>query len=381
MHPRPQPDPALKIFLSGTSLLTAYGGPAYSVSRLAAALVAEGADVGLWAPDGSAMTSPLVLSGSRVTRLGGSLGEAIGRFGRPDVLHDNGLWRRHNHESATIAARLKIPRVVSSRGMLEPWALDHKGFKKRIAWRLYQKRDLVRASVIHATTERETENLERLELGVPVRAVANGVDLPDLSSVERPEKALRTALFLGRIYPVKGLPMLIDAWAKVRPYGWRLMIAGPDEAGHRAEIQQAVHAQSLGDVVSFSGQVDGEEKRRAMIDADLFVLPTHSESFGMAIAEALAYGLPVLTTTGAPWPLLSERNCGWRVAPRADALAKGLRTATSLSSATLRSMGANGRKLVGNAFQWNEVARQMLALYRTAIEIASAKPRVAAEYE
>jgi hypothetical protein len=142
---------------------------------------------------------------------------------------------------------------------------------------------------------------------VPIQVIPNGVDLPQgcrrSEHSQRFDRARgrRTALFIGRIYPVKGLPMLIEAWARVQPSGWRLEIAGPDEAKHQAEVEHAVAAASLSEVVSFIGPVYGSAKRSALFNADLLVLPSHSESFGMVVAEALAHGLPVLTTTATPW--------------------------------------------------------------------------------
>ena len=133
--------------------------------------------------------------------------------------------------------------------------------------------------------------------------------------------------------------MLIDAWARVRPDGWRLRIAGPDEAGHQRQVERAVSAAGLGEVVSFTGPVEPEMKKAAFLDADLFVLPTYSESFGMVVAEALAHGLPVLTTTAAPWSILRERGCGWSVDATVDGIAEGLRQATGLETEALRRDG------------------------------------------
>jgi glycosyltransferase involved in cell wall biosynthesis len=362
--------PTVKVFLAATSLRPAYGGPAYSVSRLAVALTQAGIKVGLWAADQSAATTPLLSNDSSVQRVTGSAREALNSFGKIDVLHDNGIWLLHNHRLARLAAERRIPRVVSTRGMLEPWAMNHKRLKKQIAWWLYQRRDLNRACCHHTTSEAEASNVERLGLGVPVRVIPNGVDMPQFSpgegrfdgkEIRTGEK--KTALFLGRIYRVKGLPLLVEAWARVRPSGWRLQIAGPDEAGHRAEVENAVCAAHLDEVISFVGPLDGEAKRSALSEADLFVLPTYSESFGMAIAEALAYGLPVLTTTGAPWPMLPKQGCGWWVDPTVDGIAEGLRQATPLDSATLRSMGARGRELAVAEFAWGRVVNQFVSIY------------------
>jgi glycosyltransferase involved in cell wall biosynthesis len=118
--------------------------------------------------------------------------------------------------------------------------------------------------------------------------------------------------------------------------------------------------------VTFAGEVEGEKKRALFLAADLFVLPTYSESFGMAIAEALSYALPVLTTTGAPWPLLSREGCGWSVKPTVAELTTALQAATQLDAGTLRTMGARGREIVAGRFQWTAVAEQLLSLYANA---------------
>ena len=361
----------VKIFIAANSLAPAYGGPAYSVSRLAAALADAGLEVGLWAADGSAVNTPLLTAGARVRCMPGTAAEALEAFGRPDVLHDNGIWMGHHHRLARLAVHHDIPRIVSTRGMLTPWALKHKALKKRIAWWLYQRRDLCSAVRHHVTADAEAQAVQRLGLPVPVTVIPNGVDIPDMpthgltggASAERREK---TALFLGRLYPVKGLPILIDAWAHVRPCGWRLHIAGPDEAGHRAVVQRRISDAGLADAVSFLGPLHGEAKRAALFGADLFVSPTYSENFGMAIGEALAHGLPVLTTTGAPWPQLLTHNCGWRVAPTPEDLAVGLRDATSLDRQRLRAMGERGRELVTAEFSWPGIAEKFSALYTAA---------------
>jgi glycosyltransferase involved in cell wall biosynthesis len=353
----------MKVLLAATSLAPAYGGPAVSVFQLARALAGAGVEVGLWAADGSAEGLPLPGG----CALGGSPEQALAAFGAPDVLHDSGIWLPHNHRLAALATRRGLPRIVSPRGMLEPWARRHKGWKKALAWRLYQRADLRGAALLHATSEPEARNLEALGLGVPVGVVPNGVEVPEGGS--RPPEGRgaagpRTVLFLGRIYPVKGLPMLVEAWARARPKGWRLVIAGPDEAGHRAEVESDVAAAGLQGEVSFLGPVAGEAKTAALFGADLFVLPSHSESFGMAIGEALAHGLPVLTTTAAPWPLLEARACGWRVAPDPGALAEGLRRATALGPAQLRAMGQAGREAVAEAFGWAGVANRFVTIYQ-----------------
>jgi len=352
----------MRVLVTATSLRLDYGGPALSVSRLATALAEAGVEVGLWAADGSVADTPLLPRRTSVTRLCGGPAEAIAAFA-PDAVHDNGLWLPHNHRLADLAREAGVPRVVSPRGMLEPWAIRHKRWKKAAAWRLYQRRDLGRAAALHATAAQEAENLRAFSLSPPIHAIANGVDLPDLPHSAPAGGRARTALFLGRIHPVKGLPMLIEAWARARPIGWRLVIAGPDEAGHQREVEAAIATAGLGDVVSFPGAAFGEAKTRLLCEADLVVAPSHSESFGMAVAEALAHATPVLTTTAAPWPMLETRGCGWRVAPTTKALADALRDAADCDAPTLRRMGAAGRLLIEADFGWAKIAGRFAALY------------------
>jgi glycosyltransferase involved in cell wall biosynthesis len=351
------------VLITATSLRPGYGGPAFSVSQLAAALAAHGIETGLWAADGSALDCALLGATANVRRMHGPLGDIATAFA-PGVIHDNGLWMPHNHRIAALARGAGVARVVSTRGMLEPWAIRHKGLKKRLAWRLYQRRDLAWASALHTTADAEAKNLAAFGLAVPIVTIPNGVDLPDASaSHPRPDGGTRTALFLGRLYPVKGLPMLIEAWARLRPQGWRLVIAGPDEAGHRGVLEAAVAAAGLAEVVSFTGPLEGEAKASLLRDADFLVLPSHSESFGMVVAEALAHGTPVLTTTATPWPVLEERNCGWRCAATPDAIAEALRGAMSCDAARLRAMGAAGRAFVAQTLGWERIAAEFVALY------------------
>jgi len=361
----------MKVVLAVKSLFPSYGGPAFSVSRLALALADAGVEVGLWASDTSAVESPLLPRHASVHPMAGSIIDAINRFGQPEILHDNGIWLPHNHRLAELAAQRNLVRVVSTRGMLEPWAMNHKRVKKRLAWWLYQRRDLRRAAYHHATAEAEVKNLQRLELGVPIGLIPNGVDISYVDRHQRTPCEIRTALFLGRIHPVKGLSLLVEAWARLRPYGWQLNIAGNDEIGYQTELQKKVSAAQLSDVVHFLGPLYGENKERAFASADLFVIPSFLESFGMAIGEALAHGVPVLTTTGAPWPMIPGWGCGWTVTPTVEGITEGLRAATSVDLAGLIAMGKSGRELVQKDFAWANVAERFIDTYETLLMRAS----------
>lgn len=358
----------MRIFLAGASFDPSFGGPAYSVPALGAALASRGLSVDLWAADGSATVSPTVPAVPGLTPLAGDLPDAIEAAGRPDVIHDNGIWLPYSHRIAGIARARAIPRVVSLRGMLEPWAINHRKWKKKLAWALYQGRDLRGAALLHATADIEESNARALGLNGPFAVVPNGVALPDHPSTDRIAAGPRdtqTALFVSRIHPKKGLPMLLEAWATLRPAGWQLVIAGPDEDGHSAELEAQIAQLGLGEHVHLIGPVYGSEKEALFQTADLFVLPTYSENFGIAIAEALAYEVPVLTTHGAPWELLETHRCGWWVEPSRDAILSGLRAAIALSDAERREMGRRGSAMVAERFDWGGIAMQFQHHYET----------------
>jgi glycosyltransferase involved in cell wall biosynthesis len=114
----------------------------------------------------------------------------------------------------------------------------------------------------------------------------------------------------------------------------------------------------------FSGPVTGEAKEALYRQADLFVLPSFTENFSMVVAEALSYGIPVITTTGTPWRVLEEEQAGWWVAPRADALAGALRQAIGQTVSERRAMGERGRALAAARYAWPGIGRQMSAFYR-----------------
>jgi glycosyltransferase involved in cell wall biosynthesis len=278
------------------------------------------------------------------------------------LLHDHGLWLPSNHVAARVAAQLRLPRMVSPRGMLSTWALDHGRARKRLAWRLYQRRDLGSATLLHATSTIEAEDIRRAGLRQPIAVIPNGVAMP--AEVRRARGARRRALFLSRLHPKKGVLELIDAWGSVRPPGWELVVAGPGDAAYASEAAARARRQGLSDEVLFVGAVDDIAKWDLYGSAELFVLPTRSENFGMAIAEALASGVPVLTTREAPWSQLETDGCGWSIPLTADDLSTALRGATAMAPSELAAMGARGRALVERSFSWETVASRMSEVYQ-----------------
>jgi len=183
----------------------------------------------------------------------------------------------------------------------------------------------------------------------------------------------KTMLFLSRLHPVKGLENLIRAWFQVQPRGWQLIIAGNGESGYQAKLQEKVYELGLQQDILFENGVYGEEKWNLICKADVFILPSLNENFGIVIAEALACGVPVITTTETPWQGLREHNCGWWVDVGVKPLVNAITEASQLSNEQLISMGNRGKQYVSREFNWQETSIKMKVLYKWILD-GGAKP-------
>lgn len=285
---------------------------------------------------------------------------------KPDVVHIQGLWKLASHAMNVVAQQLCIPIVISPRGMLDPWALSVKKWKKRLGMFLYQKHDLKRAIAFHATATAEAEHIRDFGLKQPIGIVPNAVSYPEELPIVNKTDA-KTAFFMSRLHPGKGLLLLAEVWAKVKPTGWRMMVAGADSYGHKVEVVSKLKALGIENDWIFVGELDDEQKWQALVNADLFIHPSASENFGISIAEALAAGLPVITTKGCPWAEI-EGQCGWWIERNVDCLSRVMREAISLSDDERRVMGENGKRLIQEKYTWPAVAQQMCAFYEKLVK-------------
>jgi glycosyltransferase involved in cell wall biosynthesis len=349
------------------------GGPSYSVVRLTESLAERGCDVTLAALEwGPLSRRPIfvktfpVAAGPR--RLGRSPAMARwltlqARTGEMVLFHNHSLWMMPNVYPGLIARRHAVSYVVSPRGTLSNWAINSGSVVKRLFWPLVQRPSLAALSCWHATSDAEYSDIRACGFRQPVAVIPNGVDLPDLPAKERSD--VRTLLFLGRIHPIKGLDVLLRAWrATQQRFGeWRLIIAGPDNDGHLARVQTLASDLKL-ERVYFVGPLYGRDKWLAYGNSDLFVLPTHSENFGLAVAEALAAGTPVIVTRGAPWQALRKYQAGWWIDIGLEPLIAAFEEAFDLPEERLCWMGNNGRAWMQREFSWNAIGLEMANFYR-----------------
>lgn len=352
------------------SLAEAAGGPPRTVVGLCEAMARAGARVDLIAGDEApllpdpALVVPRLVRGRRAFR--GAVAAARRQVPGPAILHDNGIWSGANRAAMAAARGQRLPYVISPHGMLEPWALGHHRYRKRLAMALFQRRALAGAAALFATAEPERAAIRRLFPRVPIALIANGVGAQPAPRPRR-DDGPATLLFLSRLHPKKNLLGLLEAWAVVaadpRLARWTLRIAGPDEGGHAAVVAARIAALGPGGRVILDGPVAETAKGMVFAAADLFVLPSFSENFGIVVTEALAHGVPVIATTGTPWAELPERGCGWSVAPEPAELAAVLTEAMLLPAAQRVEMGARGRAWVAAAFGWDGIAAQTLGVY------------------
>ncbi len=279
------------------------------------------------------------------------------------LMHIHGIWLPGAHTAVRVSKELKLPLVITTHGMLTQWHFNHKAWKKRPAWWLYQKKDLETARAVHITSKDEGDDLRKIGFKGSMALIPNGSEIPKWHEPSMEPKETRTALFFSRIHLKKGLLNLVEAWAALRPKGWRMLIVGPDTEGYGQVVKNAVRNKGLEKDFVFMEPVYGQAKWDVYRNADIFVLPTFTENFGIVIPEAMACGLPVITTHGTPWNEIRERNCGWWIPIGVDPLVEALRRAISASDAERRAMGKRGRQLVEEKYNWDSAAKKMLILY------------------
>jgi glycosyltransferase involved in cell wall biosynthesis len=348
-------------------------GPSYSVTRLSEALVQAGCEVELNVLEPLPTHRPSVavkayptwrLPGAHRLGWAPSMKKGMMESARgADIVHNHSLWMMPNIYCHAAARRGGCKLVFSPRGTLSEWSLNRSSGRKKLVWLAGQRAALFAADCLHATSEKELQEMRAVGLRQPVAVIPNGVDVPQLQH-ETAKVQPRTVLFLSRLHPAKNVDSLLKAWRVLETQfpEWRLQIAGPLAGDYPRQMQQL--ARSLGLArADFLGEVAGARKSDLLAAAELFVLPTNSENFGIAVAEALAHATPVIVTRGAPWGGVERHRCGWWIEQGQTSLRTAMSTAMALLDAERSEMGKRGRTWMENEFAWTALGRRMLETY------------------
>jgi len=290
------------------------------------------------------------------------------RQSEPEIVHHHSIWLRTLHYAHATARRTRAPLVVSPRGMMGAWAWRHHRWRKRFARYLLHPGALHGVSGWHATSEQEADEIRALGFSQPICVAPNGVNVPSAGEIAESAQHWRKtlgageqrpiALFYSRFHHKKRVLELIDLWLEQAPPNWLLLLAGiPEEYAPEMLDNYVRNGIGAGRVAVFSGA--GRPPPYGA--ASLFLLPSHNENFGMAIAEALAHGVPALVTDTTPWAALNENGGGWCV-PWAHYPA-ALRNALAEDPERLRQRGAGAREWVRREYSWDHPARILTEFY------------------
>ena len=295
---------------------------------------------------------------------------------RPDIVHVNCCWQPFFAFAVLWAKEAGYPVVLSPHGMLEPWIVRRHYWTRKVPSLLaYQRRALFAADIVLATAESEKENIESIsqyccllsDWHPKVHVIGNGVDTQAIE-MKTSWKRSQKLLFLSRIHPKKGIDLLLQAFSELQTIDgllcdYVLQIVGEGDGTYLSSLRSLADRLRVGEYVQWLGGVYGDRKWELIREADLLVLPTYSENFGIVVAEALASGTPVLTTKGTPWNVLNTEHCGWCVDVSVEAIKSALRSFAASSEDELQQMGLRGRRIVEENYDTRSIAREYAKLY------------------
>ena len=289
---------------------------------------------------------------------------------RPDVVHVNCCWTPLCSMVTLWAKQMGLKVVYTPHGMLEPWIMSrHYWTRKLPAILLYQRRAVRAADLIHATAESEKQNILKLGWNNNVHVIGNCVDVNSIG-MKSDWRRKKRILFLSRVHVKKGINFLIEAMAVLKDEfnGYVVKIAGPGEESYVEVLKGLAQRLRVDDKMEFVGPVFGDKKFDLYREADVFVLPTHSENFGIVVTEALACGTPVITTKGTPWEELESCQCGWWTEIGTDPTAEALKAFLCLSEDELEAMGRSGRRLVEERYSCQRIAKEFMEMYNVVVD-------------
>lgn len=295
------------------------------------------------------------------------------------ILHTHSLWNYPPYCAYKLSKKYKLPLIMSIRGNLYDWNLNKSKWKKDLAFKLFQMKMFKEATCLHATEENEHKAIRNLGIKTPVALISNGIEVTEFENISSKEVAIenlkldttkRYILFMSRIDSKKGLEYLINGFIKLEKQfpQWKILIAGPVyDQKYFDKINMAIRKAKIHDKVHYFGMVSGKKRLDLFAASELFILPAHTENFGMVIGEAMAAKLPVITTSGTPWKVLNDNNAGWWVDLNDENIVTALEKAMQKDPYELKEMGARGYETIKRDFTWEEVAYKMKQVYSWAL--------------
>lgn len=301
-----------------------------------------------------------------------------------DIVHIHSLYLFHSTVGAVLCRIARVPYVIRPHGSLDPYLRRRHRARKWLHELVVERHSFRHAAAIQFTTAEELALASQSRAGrrllthAVTAVVPNGVVIPDESVLDTvaadnedlrrrfPElRGKRIVLFLGRLTFKKGLDILAAAFSSLcrRRDDVHLLIAGPDNERYEARVKDWLRSANVLDRVTFAGMLRGTDKNTAFRIADMFVLPSYSENFGIAVVEAMASGLPVIVSDRVNiWREITEAAAGLVIKCDSAELATAISTLLD-NSALRRSMGARGRALVQRSFTWEMAAETLIKLY------------------
>jgi glycosyltransferase involved in cell wall biosynthesis len=291
-----------------------------------------------------------------------------------DILDNHYLFSYLPTCAAMIAQWQRVPYTVRTMGQLAPWALAQSKLKKQIYSTIFERRNLANAVVVHSTSVGEVEDTIRFGVKPPKVVLPLGVHPPAKIADAKHQirhryhisEQVPIVLFLSRLHYKKRPELLIEALGHLaaQQQQFHLILAGSGEPEYVQFLHEMVASLNMTEQTSFVGFVSGYDKDLLLQGSDLFVLPTYSENFGIALAEAMVSGLPVVTTPGAQIaPDIAQAKAGIIVEGEIEPLQTAI--AHLLNSPQLRhELGENGRLYALQQYSWPAIAKKLASVYQ-----------------
>ena len=286
-----------------------------------------------------------------------------------DICHFFGGWSFFHIKSFFMATKLKKIRIIHPMGFYDPWALKQKMLKKKLAWYFYQEKILSMADLIHCASDKEKNNLLRLNKDFKVKVLPFGIPNTFIKKKIDKKKLNKKAIFFSRIHKVKGIDDLLKAWNISSNKDWKLDVVGPkDNNFFYKKIVKLSQNNSYNNVSFLKPIFRDQQKFKLFNRYDLLILPSKSESFGMVVLESLSRGLPVLTTANTPWHSIKKYNAGWIISNNYSGLVNTLKKIFCLSVKKFNIKSNNAINLSKN-YKLDLIIKKYLKVYRYLLAI------------